>query len=258
MMRCRSWYVCIFAIWLACELGTFRAQALDKLYLRDGTSLAGQIVSQNNDTYVFSGSGFGTTPIAKSKVRFALYGDSKKASKTLGLNEVRKHISSPSQTTILVLPTEAFGREVNHAVRNAKQSIQLMTYRLGSGHSSSSREFFSLLKEKAKAKKKVTVIVPFGSQTHPEVKKASISYGQELAKVGIQVRYVQKRKVQHKKLILVDGKTVFVGSSNLTSAGMSKNAEMNVKITHPGFVKEAKKDFTSMLRMAKTHSALDM
>jgi phosphatidylserine/phosphatidylglycerophosphate/cardiolipin synthase-like enzyme len=54
---------------------------------------------------------------------------------------------------------------------------------------------------------------------------------------------VSERKAQHKKLLMVDGALVFLGSSNLTAAGTQHSEEMNLRVHSQAFARQVATDF---------------
>ena len=72
----------------------------------------------------------------------------------------------------------------------------------------------------------------------------------------IDVLFMQNYKVLHKKLVVVDGETVWLGSSNLTMAGMGISNEANVRIADATVAGQAEEDFRRLRQMAKPLSEL--
>ena len=98
---------------------------------------------------------------------------------------------------------------------------------------------------------KVYIISSAGAGTHAGVRIRALNSAEKLAATGVRVRFITSSKVQHKKLVIVDSAIVFLGSSNLTLSGVSKNIEINVSVTAPEFASRAVADFRSLLRRAK-------
>jgi phosphatidylserine/phosphatidylglycerophosphate/cardiolipin synthase-like enzyme len=68
---------------------------------------------------------------------------------------------------------------------------------------------------------------------------------------------MQEGRVLHKKLIIIDQETVFLGSANLTLAGMYNNNELNVQITSRSFAEDCVADYREMLNLASERNELD-
>jgi phosphatidylserine/phosphatidylglycerophosphate/cardiolipin synthase-like enzyme len=234
-------------LYLACGLGAIA----DQVYFRDGTSEAGTVISEHNGVYTFQGRQRGTYPLAKEKVRFVVYEDAATAVERLRLEDLLSRCADPVPAAVDILPAEAYAEAVLEAVRGARKYIYVMTYNLSGGQSGTLADLYQALQERAAAGVKVYIIVPGGSRAAAGVKIASQNYAEKLAASGIQVRFLRQAKVQHKKLIIVDTRKAFLGSSNLTAAALSDNVELNIATEQPAFVREAVADFRSMLRRAK-------
>jgi phosphatidylserine/phosphatidylglycerophosphate/cardiolipin synthase-like enzyme len=226
------------------------AQELDRMYFRDGSMQAGKVLSEDRGIYMFrAGNGGGSAPIGKERVRFVIYGEA--AEDRLGLVEARAHCTAATPVPVQVLPARDFGREAVAAVRGATSYVYVMTYNLSGSQSGVIAEFYEALQERARDGVKVYVIAPGGSRAHAAVKIRSMNFAETLAASGVQVRFLTDTKVQHKKLLIVDNRRVFLGSSNLTSAAVGDNLELNVAVEEPAFVEEAVKDFRALRARAK-------
>jgi phosphatidylserine/phosphatidylglycerophosphate/cardiolipin synthase-like enzyme len=138
-----------------------------------------------------------------------------------------------------ILPAEAFGRAPVPAVSAATQSIWIAAYYLSGHLSGPIQDFYTTLRQKARAGLDVVLICEFSAGTRPSVKNATLNFADELARDGITVRFIQGGKTMHKKMIVVDGRTVLLGSSNLTVAGTVGSNEMNVRIDSEPFARRA-------------------
>ena len=234
-------------------LATSSAHAKDdRIYFRDGTTVTGRIVSDGGDRYVFSpADAWTTSTIAKERVRFVVYGDQEHISDRLGLDAFRSLCTDAAPTRIRFLPASVFGKEATEAIASAKESIYVMTYTLTGSTTGQIGRLYAALKERAESGAKVYLVAPSGARTHAGVRIRAMNAVEDLAASGVRVRFLDGTIVQHKKLIIIDKVTVFIGSSNLSSAGVSKNVEMNVRIDAPAFATEALEDVRSLLRRAK-------
>ena len=64
-------------------------------------------------------------------------------------------------------------------------------------------------------------------------------------------------RILHKKMILVDNQSAFLGSANLTMAGTLQSDEMNVEIRQPAFVTRMHKDFEILMDCEQLNDADD-
>ncbi|MBU1695094.1 MAG: phospholipase D family protein [Verrucomicrobia bacterium] len=239
-----------------CLLLAATALAQDKIHLRDGQVLEGRVLSEPRGAYLFQPATPGTPvrQIPPQAVMFVLYEDSARAAQVLGIQQARRHTEA-ELTPVQVLPTRAFGQAILEAARQAQTSIWITAYYLSGSQTSPIRDFYEVLQVKAKQGVEVILIAEQGAGTSSHIKEASYNFAQELARSGIQVRYSRERRVLHKKLIIVDGRLAFVGSSNLTLSGTLQGYESNVQVTEPGFVQAVVADFRRLLARSQTDIA---
>jgi len=227
--------------------------ATDHIYLRDGRLLEGQIFSEQRNEYLFRASAPQSThqQIPKDAVKFVLYGDQAKASQILGLKQVAQPGKDSMIASATILPTKAFGEALGPTAQAATQSVWVAAYYI-SGHIAGPIEtFYNTIREKARSGLDVVMICEFSAGTRPAVRHATLNYAAELAGDGITVLFIQGHKTMHKKMIIVDGKTVLLGSSNLTVSGtVGGSNEMNVRVDSPAFARQAMADFERL----RTHA----
>ncbi|MGI6600082.1 MAG: phospholipase D family protein [Kiritimatiellia bacterium] len=84
-----------------------------------------------------------------------------------------------------------------------------------------------------------------------------IDVAEYLAGFGVEVRYMQEYKVQHKKLVLVDNQTLWIGSANLTTSAMAQNEEFNARTSAPQVLDAANKDFQGLWNLARPAGELN-
>jgi len=248
MIRKSLW--AIFLASLICSIAA--GNPPDQIYYRDGAIESGRILDEHKGVYTFqSGQGGRTAPVPKEKIRFVLYGNGSASKDRLGLEALRRDFPESQLQSVRFLSAEAFGEGVLRAVRSAKKTIYMTTYSLSGAQSGRIGEIFDALGERASAGVKVYIISSAGAGTHAGVRIRALNSAEKLAATGVRVRFITSSKVQHKKLVIVDSATVFLGSSNLTLSGVSKNIEINVSVTAPEFASRAVADFRSLLRRAK-------
>jgi len=149
-----------------------------------------------------------------------------------------------------ILPTEAFGQALTPTVQAATQSIWIAAYYISGNITGPIQQFYDTIREKAHAGLNVVLVCEFSAGTRPAIRHATLNYADTLARDGVTVRFIQGYKTMHKKMIIVDGKTVLLGSANLTVAGTTGSNEMNVRIDSPEFARQAATDFARLREKA--------
>jgi phosphatidylserine/phosphatidylglycerophosphate/cardiolipin synthase-like enzyme len=242
-------------VWLALSLSTAFA-ATDQVVLRDGRMLEGRILREQQDGYLFlpRDSATAQEQIPKHAVRFVLYGDPAQAARALGLDHPPAADSATATATIM--PAEAFGEALGPLAQSATQSVWVAAYYISGYITGPIEEFYNTIRAKARSGVDVVLICEFSSGTRPAQRNATLNYAAELDRDGVTVLFIQGNKTMHKKMIIVDGKTVLLGSSNLTVAGTTGSNEMNVWIESPAFARRAAADFARLRAMAIPASEL--
>jgi len=103
----------------------------------------------------------------------------------------------------------------------------------------------------------VVFICEFSGGTRPSMRHATLNFADTLSRDHIQVLFVQGNKPMHKKMIIVDSRTVLLGSSNLTLAGTQYSNEINVRIRSERFARRAMADAERLRARAKPASQLN-
>lgn len=237
-----------------CLCGSVRA---DQLYLRDGTNvLDGTILHERQGTYLMQTSS-GVRRIPKNAVKYAFYSDPQKAAACLNLDAARMLVSAKQPSNVRILSAVPFGGEILQAVKQASETIWISVYYLSGSQAASIKEFYETLRSKATEGVEVVVLCEFGPGTSLMVKRATMEYAEALSASGIQVLYMQDYRVLHKKMIIIDKSQVYLGSSNLTLAGVVHNTELNVVFSENIAVQKAVADYESMRKRAKTRAELN-
>lgn len=230
--------------------------APDRIHLRNGQRLTGTVLRQLGGNYLFQqaqpGGPASLQRIPKTAVTYVVYGDSAKAAQTLGLENMRRRLCRHApMRSVHILPTQAFGEAIVQTARQAAQSIWLAAYYLRAGGHPRITTFYDTLRQKAREGVDVVLIGEFSTGTPMPIRHQALNFAQDLAADGIRILFVQGRKVQHKKMLIIDKRLVLLGSSNLTTSGIYSSSEMNVQISEPRFVSAAVRDFKKLAREAK-------
>lgn len=227
--------------------------SFDLISLRDGQSLDGKLVSEQRNEYLFQPNtpGSAVRRIPKQAVSFVIYADPVRADQALGISRARR-LTESGLSVVSILPTKPFGQAILDAVKGAQTSIWITAYFISGSKTSPVRDFYETIKRKAQEGVEVIVISEYGPGTSAYVRNVTFNFARELGDAGIQVRFMREWRVLHKKLIIVDGKAVLLGSANLTMSATLRNNEINVRIEDPIFVRRAIEDFRRIQTLSKS------
>lgn len=227
---------------------------IDQIHLRDGKIIEGVVLNEVRSVYTVQSTEAARKQlqIPKHAVKFIVYGDRSKTDQYLGLSRIARSTKGAALGTATLLPTQAFAQAALEAVRGATNSIWMTAYYISGAKSGQIREIYDTLREKVKSGVSVVLVCEFSSGTRPAIRHATLNVASELAADKIEVLFIQEYRSMHKKMIIVDGNTVFLGSSNLTQAGTESSNEMNVQIATKAFARRAIEDFQRIRSRAKT------
>ncbi|MGC8976248.1 MAG: phospholipase D-like domain-containing protein [Candidatus Ratteibacteria bacterium] len=129
------------------------------------------------------------------------------------------------------LPNEKYGTNVLNFIKNAEKSIYLIMFQTGYypkyGESISNQ----ILREIINANKRgVKVEVILELTKLKDVREKNFETAKFLAENGIKVYFDSENKTTHSKLLIIDGKYVFIGSHNWNYYSLEKNNETSVLI----------------------------
>lgn len=238
-------------LWSLCSMAASGA-ARDTIYLRNGEVWEGTIFQESAAEYAFvpSAAGAPLRRIPRAAVRFALYGDDAKADRALGISAARRLCQDARPVSARILGAEDFGRAILDAARNAQTSVWVSAYAFSPYLEGPVGVFFAVLAAKVKDGVEVVLLGEYGQATPPSVKQATRNFLAEMARYGMRAYLLGERKALHKKLLIVDRRVVFLGSSNLTPAGTLYNQDVNVRIDCPVAARPIIADFEHMRRRA--------
>ena len=227
-------------------------RANDEVYLRDGEVWQGTVIRETTLDYSFLPSTVGGTlrRIPRDAVRFVLYADPAKADSALGLGETRQQRNKAHLVPIRMLTAEGLGQAILEAARQARTSVWVSGYAFNGYLEGTIGAFYAVLAAKAKTGVDVVILAEYGQATPPSVKQNTRNFVEEMARNGMRVYLLSERKALHKKMVVVDGRFVFMGSSNLTSAGTLYNEDLNLGTESPDFAKQVVSDFERIRKMA--------
>lgn len=221
----------------------------DRVYLRDGRILEGRIMGERGGQYTFVAETHQQIP--KAAVKFVVYADPVRADQYLGLSRASRLGKDPDTASVTILPAEAYGEAIVPVAQAATQSIRIAAYYITGMTSGPIKEFYDVLRTKARSGVEVAMVCEYSADTRPSVRNATRNFVEEhLAPDGVALHFVTGGKTMHKRLIIVDGRTVLLGSSNLTGAGTMTSTELNARIESARFARRAMADFERLRALA--------
>ena len=224
----------------------------DRILLRhDQEWITGSLVAETRQGYQFIDEKGAMRVVPKEQVALVDWVNPAKGAAFAELYKMRAWAGLKESATVVFLPTPAFGKDLVAGVAKARKSIHILAFNAqGDTASKMTGEFFNTLREKAAMGVEVVLILEFGSGTNPRTKNLVKNFGEHLALSNIQVLYMQEYKVQHKKVVLVDDETVWLGSANLTLNAMVYNEEMSLRTSDKEAVRRAAADFGELRKRA--------
>ena len=250
------------ALFAGAVLRSAMAQTVDpdRIFLRDGRTLTGNIVGETPDTYrtlIPASPSPILTNVSVKAVRYVLYGTPAKARTALRLEETARALGANDPAKIRFLPTESFGEALTEAVASAQSRVWILAYYISGGADPTIDQFYLSLRAKARSGVEVRVISEFGKGTPMPIRNDTVNFTHTLEVDGIQVQFIQEYRVMHKKVLLMDRDKVLLGSANLTGSGVSSSDEFNALIECEPFARKAESDFMRLAQQAQPIEKLD-
>lgn len=223
------------------------ADASDRIRLRDGRELTGRILQNTSTGYVLvpADAPSQLLRIPREATAFVLYADPAQAAKLLGIDSAARHLAkAPAPAEVRLLAAEPFGQALLDTVRSASNSVWVSAYYFSDSRASPMREFYDTLRTKAAAGVDVVILAENSTASPPTIRRVNVNFAAALAQDGVQtLLWSGTNKALHKKLVIVDGRLLLLGSSNLSLSGTYGSIEMNILTEDPRIVQPAIADF---------------
>ena len=129
----------------------------------------------------------------------------------------------------------SIGSVIEDMITDASDEIQIAVYMVTSGAS----DFLKLLKTNLQRGKKLSIIVNSFYQQPEDIQEKFLELTKEFKNLVLLDFTESDREALHAKLIVVDRKVAFIGSSNLTWGGLTLNHEIGVRVEGPAARKVA-------------------
>ncbi|HUT84058.1 MAG TPA: phospholipase D-like domain-containing protein [Thermodesulfobacteriota bacterium] len=147
-------------------------------------------------------------------------------------------LAFPAKDCQLIIDRE-YTKVVREAIRGAQKSVQMMMFEASYYKRYPDTPSNLLIRELIAARKrgvKVAVILEQGESTDRTTDR-NLFTGKLLAREGVDVTYDPPTLTTHTKLLVIDGETVIMGSTNWTYSALTKNHEVSVLIRSPEMAK---------------------
>jgi cardiolipin synthase len=156
-------------------------------------------------------------------------------------------LAFPAKDCQLIVDGE-YTKVVREAIKAARKNIQMMMFEASYYQQYPDTPSNLLIRELMNARKRgvrVEVILERGESTD-RASQRNLFTGKILAKEGVDVTYDPPTLTTHTKLLVIDGETVILGSTNWTYSALTKNHEVSVLIRSPEMAKSLADYFTKV------------
>jgi phosphatidylserine/phosphatidylglycerophosphate/cardiolipin synthase-like enzyme len=240
-------------------IGQAQSASSDLVRLRDGRELSGRIIQNTSSGYVLIPADAPTQirRIPREATAYVLYADQTQAAKLLGLDSAARNLAKTSASVeVRLLAAEPFGKALLEAARSAEESIWISAYYFSDSRGAPIKDFYATLREKAAAGVEVIILAENSTASPPAMRRANANFAAELSSDGIQaLLWSGTNKALHKKLVIVDGRLLLLGSSNLSLSGTYGSIEMNILTEAPHLVQPAIADFQRLRTLIQQREA---
>ncbi len=152
---------------------------------------------------------------------------------------VAEQTASSGVGTITLLTNEEFFNALLPAIETAKEEIVVSVFLFKSSEYRSNRARTVLDKLVAAAGRGVDVKVLLERDRKPTgVYSENLKSAERLRAGGVKVFFDDINRTTHTKVVVIDGKDVFLGSHNLTHSALRHNNEASLRVFSPLLAKE--------------------
>ena len=150
------------------------------------------------------------------------------------------HAGTSHTGTVLILKNREYGEALVQGIRTARTSISCAFYLFKISGSRNSQTLM-IADELIRARKRgvaVTVILEIDSGTKDRLSEENRQTADYLSRGGVKVSFDSPTVVTHAKVVVIDGRYVYLGSHNLTQSALRHNNELSVRIDSPELAAE--------------------
>ncbi len=130
--------------------------------------------------------------------------------------------------------------ELLKSIEGAKEEIALSMFIFKTTDRPSNRanRIMQALIDASKRSVRVSVFLERGKRDNAGVTPDNRATAEKLERGGVDVVFDGPRRTTHTKAVVIDGKTVFLGSHNLTHSALALNNELSIKIESPALASD--------------------
>jgi len=146
--------------------------------------------------------------------------------------------SHPARTTLL--KNREYGEALLQGIRNARSGILVSCYlfKVTDFPDNLPRRIAEELIDARRRGVAVTVVLEQSRKADDSLNRENRSTGVLLSRGGVTVRFDSPRKTTHTKVVVIDGRYVYLGSHNLTHSALTRNNELSVLLDSPETARE--------------------
>lgn len=146
--------------------------------------------------------------------------------------------SHPARTTLL--KNREYGEVLLQGIRSARSGILVSCYlfKITDFPDNLPRRIAEELIDARRRGVAVTVVLEQSRDADDSLNRENRSTGVLLSRGGVTVRFDSLRKTTHTKVVVIDGRYVYLGSHNLTHSALTRNNELSVLLDSPETARE--------------------
>jgi len=150
------------------------------------------------------------------------------------------HAGDPVLARTALLKNSEYCESLLQGIREARSSVigSFYLFRITGSRDNLPRRIADELARAARRGVAVTVILERGPDGGDRLNIDNRETAAYLSEAGVRVRFDSPDVVTHAKVVVIDGRFVYLGSHNLTQSALRHNNELSVRIDSPGMAAE--------------------
>jgi phosphatidylserine/phosphatidylglycerophosphate/cardiolipin synthase-like enzyme len=144
----------------------------------------------------------------------------------------------PAKATLL--KNREYGEALLQGIRTARSTIIVSCYlfKITDFPGNLPRRIAEELIDARRRGVAVTVVLEQSREADDSLNRENRATGMILSHGGVTVRFDSLRKTTHTKVVIIDGRFVYLGSHNLTHSALTRNNELSVLLDSPQAARE--------------------